>query len=171
MKTIFTEKKDYCNIQVVIQINSYCTHNAVVTNKEGVGMNEGLKKFEELLKTDTAFQEKLKAAMASYSGEQTDQAVFEAILVPLAKEYGIYASFEEYKEYVDSISNEDRELSIDEANQVAGGGKGLGATACLYVGVGLGGSINSDLTACLGLGAGWGADACAGNGASAALDD
>jgi len=28
-------------------------------------MNEGLKKFEELMKTDTAFQEKLKAAFPS----------------------------------------------------------------------------------------------------------
>jgi len=35
-------------------------------------MNEGLKKFEVLLKTDTAFQEKLKTAMENYTGEQTE---------------------------------------------------------------------------------------------------
>ena len=48
-------------------------------------MNEGLKKMEELLRTDTAFQEKLKAAMESYTGEQKEEAVFNAILVPLQK--------------------------------------------------------------------------------------
>lgn len=49
-------------------------------------MNQELKKFEELFKTDAGFQEKLKAAMYTYAGEQTEQAVFEAVLVPLAAE-------------------------------------------------------------------------------------
>jgi len=123
-------------------------------------MNEGLKKFEELMKTDTDFQEKLKAAMENYNGEQTEQAVFEAVLVPLAKEYSIFASFEEYREYVANVSNEDRELTEDEVNQVAGG-KSFGATACLAVGAGLGFPCDS---ACIAVGIGMGADACAGEG-------
>lgn len=33
------------------------------------------------MKHDTAFQEKLKSAMESYTGEQTEAAVFEGVLV------------------------------------------------------------------------------------------
>jgi len=132
-------------------------------------MNDGLKKFEELLKTDTTFQEKLKAAMENYTGEQTDEEVFDGVLIPIAKEYGISASFEEFKEYVANISTEDRELSEDEVNQVAGGTKGIGfgTTACLGIGVGLGGSYSDDTSVCAVVGIGSGADACAGEGQSA----
>jgi len=134
-----------------------------------LGMNEGFKKFEELMKTDTAFQEKLKAAMENYTGEQTEQAVFESVLVPLAKEYGISASFEEFKEYVVNISNEGRELSIDEINQVAGGGKGggLGKTWCYVIGGGAGGGAGSESGgACVFIGAGWGHVNCMATGDS-----
>lgn len=124
-------------------------------------MNEGLKKFEELLKTDAAFQEKLKAAMENYKGEKTEQAVFEDVLLPLAKEYGITATLAEVKEYINNVSGEDRELSEDEVNQVAGGGKDFGATACLGWGIGLG---DSGSGTCVVLGAGDGAGACAGSG-------
>lgn len=129
-------------------------------------MNEELKKFEELLKTDSVFQEKLKTAMESYTGEQTEQAVFGGVLVPLAKEYGISATFEEFKEYVADISTEDRELSEDEVNQVAGGTKGIGigTTACLGIGVGLGGNYGSSTSVCAIVGMGGGADACVGEG-------
>jgi len=126
-------------------------------------MNEGLKKFEELMKTDTAFQEKLKAAMESYTGEQTEEAIFESVLTPLAKEYGIFASFEEFKEYVSNISNEDRELCEDEVNQVAGGGKGggFGITACAIIGIGAGGGAGSESGgACAVIGAGYGRTEC-----------
>jgi len=126
-------------------------------------MNEGLRKFDELLKTDAAFQEKLKAAVESYTGEKTEEAVFEAVLVPLAKEYGITASFEEYKEYVSGISNDDRELSEDEINQVAGGSKGagLGFSLCYGWGLGIG---SADGSKCLGVGAGGETGICAGAG-------
>ena len=125
-------------------------------------MNEGLKKFEELMKTDAAFQEKLKAAMESYTGEQTEEAVFDAVLVPLAKEYGISASFEEYKEYANHISGEDRELNEDEVNQVAGGGKGggFGLSACAIIGIGAGGAGSESGGACAVIGAGYGKTDC-----------
>jgi len=123
-------------------------------------MNEGLKKFEELLKTDAAFQGKMKAAMENYTGERTEQAVFEAVLVPLAQEYGIAASFEEYKEYINHISSEDRELSEDEIDQVAGGkvsAGGLVAMFCNTFGFGIGAGGGSDGGgACAGVGFGGG---------------
>ena len=72
------------------------------------------KKFIELMHTDETFQSKLKDALSSYTGEQTPEAVFNNVLSPLAKEYGISISFEEY---IKSIS----ELSDDELDQVAGG--------------------------------------------------
>ena len=79
-------------------------------------MSEGILKFRELMQTDKAFQSKLEAALENYKGEKTEKAVFEAVLTPLAQEYGISATFEEY---LDAIS--DQELSLDELNQVAGG--------------------------------------------------
>ena len=48
-------------------------------------MNEGIKKFEELQRTDETFQAKLKAAVESYTGENTEEAVFNGVLVPVAK--------------------------------------------------------------------------------------
>jgi len=126
-------------------------------------MNEGFRKFEELLKNDTAFQEKLKSAVESYKGEQTEEAVFEGVLVPVAKEYGIAASFEEFKEYTDHLTNADRELSEDEVNQVAGGGKGggFGLTACAVIGIGAGAGAGSESGgACAVIGAGYGKTEC-----------
>jgi len=79
-------------------------------------MSEGIKKFEELMKTDEVFKEKLKKAMDSYDGEKTQEAIFDAVLTPLAEEYGISATIEELKQY-----SECQELSEDEMNQVAGG--------------------------------------------------
>lgn len=130
-------------------------------------MNEGLKRFEELVKTDTAFQEKLKVAMESYSGEQTEEAVFETVLVPLAQEYGIAASYEEYLEYMKNISNQDRKLSEDEVSQIAGGTKGFGSNFCYAIGFG-GGSAGGSF--CLVIGGGKGTGSCYGEGHSLGED-
>ena len=58
-------------------------------------MNEGIKKFEELLKTDEAFQKKLADAAQAYNGEMTEEAIFNNVLVPIASEYGITATIDE----------------------------------------------------------------------------
>jgi phosphoribosylamine--glycine ligase len=50
-------------------------------------MNEGIKKFEKLLRTDESFQAKLKAAVESYTGEKNEEAVFNGVLLPVAKDY------------------------------------------------------------------------------------
>ena len=47
-------------------------------------MNDGVRKFEELIKTDEQLQEKLKMALENYTGERTEEAVFNNVLVPAA---------------------------------------------------------------------------------------
>ena len=129
-------------------------------------MNDGVRKFEELIKTDVQVQEKLKKALENYTGEHTEEAIFNNVLIPAAEEYGITAAFEDYKEYVESLNNE--ELSKDELTQVAGGkleGIGVGYMTCRVVG--LGGGINGTSkggSACVIIGAGWGDTVCAAEG-------
>jgi hypothetical protein len=104
-------------------------------------MNEGIKKFEQLMKTDADFQAKLQAAMAAYQGEQTEEAVFNNVLVPLGAEYGITATYDEFKAYVEGIGKNSGEMSADEMEQVAGGkvnGGGVGMVQCNAFGGGLG---------------------------------
>ena len=106
-------------------------------------MNEGLEKFKKLLLTDEAFQQKLKTAVENYDGEKTEEAIFHGVIEPVAAEYGITATFDEYKEYTNSLNNE--ELSKDELTQIAGGknkdlGFGLGFVDCEGIGIGFGGA-------------------------------
>ena len=129
-------------------------------------MNEGLKKFKELLLTDQVFQQKLKAAAESYDGEQTEEAVFNNVLIPLASEYGISASYDEYKEFITNPDN--LAMSDEELVQVAGGyskGGGTGGGICAAVGFGVGGAANEEAgTVCLWIGLGWGNTSCFGVG-------
>ena len=125
--------------------------------------NEGLEKFRELLRTDEAFQEKLKTAAANYEGENTDEALFHGVIEPIASEYGVTATFDEYSEYIRTISD-NSELSADELKQVAGGkinGGGLVVIQCKVLGFGAGvgaGAEGGGL--CIVIGAGSGSAAC-----------
>ena len=132
--------------------------------KEGLIMNENLERFKELLLTDEEFQSKLKAASEAYTGEQTEEAVFNNVLVPLAAEYGVTATFDEFKDYLSGLENV--EMSQEELGQIAGGDKGFGASACFGVGVGVGGhGEGSRINAiCILVGTGDKVAACAGNG-------
>ena len=76
-------------------------------------MTEGIKKFAELMNTDEAFRAKLNATTQSYKGEMTPEAVYNDVLSPLAKEYDISVSLEEFKEFISSQGN-DESLSLDE---------------------------------------------------------
>ena len=130
-------------------------------------MAEGIKKFRELLLHDPEFQSKLKAAAENYTGEQTEEAVFNNVIVPLAAEYGITATYDEFKDYIAGLS--DQELNTDEISQVAGGDKGggFGGANCYVLGAGFGGgggSSSGDL--CVLVGAGWGSVGCIGEGES-----
>lgn len=125
-------------------------------------MKEDLQKFLDLVKTDEALQKKLEEAVSGYDGEQTEEAVFEAIIIPAAKEAGFSFTMDEYKQSV-------QELDLNEMAQVSGGG-GYGAcfAGCAIIGVGLGGAGGKDDnmksyggTACAAVGLGWGATSCA----------
>lgn len=125
-------------------------------------MNAGIRKFRELLLTDEAFQQKLKAATEAYTGEQTEEAVFNDVLAPLAAEYGITATYEEFHDYILG----DQEMDQEELTQVAGGKSGgLGGQFCFGLGLGAGGG-GGDGTggACAIIGGGWGIYKCAGSG-------
>lgn len=128
-------------------------------------------RFRELLNADTEFQEKLMKAADAYTGEQNEKAVFEGLLLPLAQEYGLTATYDEFREYVSAFTAKvDSELSEDELAQIAGGkGGGLGVNVCVIVGVGIGGGggiedNNFGYGACILIGAGLGKYSCAGSG-------
>ena len=113
--------------------------------KENVG------KFYEKLAQDAALAEKLNALdkdFAEKNGASADDAAMrekavEAVIVPLAKEVGLPFTLEELKEYEQEQLKE-MNLSEDELDQVAGGGRrpsrppGDGINACAYLGVGFG---------------------------------
>jgi len=134
-------------------------------------MNEGLKKFRELLLTDGEFQQKLKNAAEAYAGEQTEEAFFENVLVPAAAEYGIAASYDEFKDYI--LSMADVEMNTEEIAQVAGGdskGGGIGGIACAVVGIGAGGGAGGESGGvCAFIGAGWGKTSCVDTGKSVGI--
>ena len=136
-------------------------------------MKEGLDKFRKLLLTDEEFQMKLKAAAEAYTGEQTEEAVFNNVIVPVANEYGISATFEEYKAYIENLS--DQEMDDEEIVQVAAGGKnmkGFGAAACIGCGLGFGGGLGDDRAfACLAIGGGGNASGCAWEGSSVTITE
>lgn len=119
-------------------------------------MKEDFKKFIEFAKTDETIQKKLKEAGQNYTGEQTEEAVFSAIIEPIAREAGFDLSIDDIKQTV-------QELNLDEMDQVAGG-EGSGGWVCLVVGVGFGRHENTD-DSCLVIGTGLGA--CMSSGATA----
>ena len=91
------------------------------------------KKFAELMRTDESFQAKLKAAVETYSGEKTEESVFNDVLLPVAKEYDIFVSYEEFKEYMSNLANTDEIMDKDELTQIVGGKGHAGAIDLLTV--------------------------------------
>lgn len=91
-------------------------------------MKQNFQKFMELVNSDEAIQKKLEEAVKNYTGEQTEQAAFENIVVPVAAEAGLPFTMEDFKQSV-------HELTPDEMNQVAGG-RSIGT--CHGMGVGWG---------------------------------
>ena len=136
-------------------------------------MSEGIKKFAELMKTEEV-QEKIKKAMEAYQGEKTPEAVFNNVLTPIANEYGITATYDELKAYLEeaakspaSAGRTAHELSDEELKALAGGAKGggFGGTLCLGIGCGAGaGGGKEGAGVCAFFGVGWGYDYCVGEG-------
>lgn len=133
---------------------------------------EDMIKFRKLLFSDSGFQEELRAAAEAYTGEQDVKSIFDNLLVPIAEKHGLSGTYEEFGEFLGSITEEsESELSEDELAQIAGGkGGGLGIGRCVAYGVGVGaaGALTDNryfgLGACLVVGAGTGIYSCAGSG-------
>ncbi len=129
-------------------------------------MSGNMEKLIQLLMTDEALQQKVKAAAENYTGEQTPEAVFGAVIAPLAEEQGLPVTFEEYRALTEKART--GELSEDELLQAAGGvdvtninGGGLGLSGCLGIGLGLGLTAGAQGGAlCVVLGAGIGDTVC-----------
>lgn len=145
----------------------YASENIIQERK----MNQDLQKYYELLQTDTTLQEKMKAAAEQYTGEQTQESIFENLIAPAAKEAGCNFTWDDFRQYAEQNV---QQLDTDEMDQVVAGSdnKGAGATACLGIGLGLGGAlVESGLSklfgACLGIGIGGGSVACMGDGVGA----
>ena len=92
------------------------------------------------MRTDPQVQQALQTALQNYTGEQTEEAVFKNVLVPIAAEYGISATYAEFSDYMKQLEDEDMRMNKDELKLVAGSGKGggFGGGICKYVGGGIG---------------------------------
>ena len=129
-------------------------------------------KFQELLNSDSEFREKLSKAAEVYAGGTNGREVFDNLLLPLAQEYGLSATYDEFSEYVSAAGKADSELSEDELAQIAGGkGGGIGVGECLSLGFGFGAggaSTGDDWGGgvCVLIGAGIGIFECIGPGES-----
>ena len=112
---------------------------------------ENVAKFYEKMAEDAALAEKLNALdkdFAEKNGTSADDVAMRekavaAVVIPLAQEVGLPFTLEELKEYAPEQLKE-MNLSEDELDQVAGGGRrpsrppGDGINACAYLGVGFG---------------------------------
>lgn len=131
-------------------------------------MKDDFQRFVECIKTDEALQKKLEEEAKNYDGEMTEEAVFEEILVPVAKGAGF--SFT-----MDDAQRSLQELSLEEMDQVVGGG-GLGAGVCAFsckkIGTGIGVGLGDGAGAfCLIVGFGGGEITCLTAGYSRSEDE
>ena len=122
-------------------------------------MNNNVKLFLGKIHSDEALYTKLVETSKNYTGEKTDEAIWDSVIGPLAEETGFDITLDDYKAYVDDVKASS-ELSDDELEQVAGGisfcfilgfgskpetgngsrvtGQEDGLGACAYVGIGFG---------------------------------
>ena len=145
------------------------------TEQKGTIMENNVQKFVDLLQEDASLQEKIQDAIKNYSGEQTLEAAFQAVLQPIIEEKECSFTVEDLQEYIKEKAASIEIMSKDELKQTAGGTGGLGATACYALGAGLGVHANQhpddptcvdEFGVCIVVGIGLGAGACAVPGAS-----
>lgn len=102
-------------------------------------MNNDIGKFIDLFKRNNQFQEKLKTAIIDFKGNLKEEAVYTDIFLPLASEYGLSISSEDFRVYIERMSCEDEEMTDDELSLVSGGSvKGWVINRCTSIGVGIG---------------------------------
>lgn len=133
-------------------------------------MADDFMKFLELVRQDETIRKKLEEAGKNYTGDQTEEKVFESIIAPIARDAGMTFTLDDMKQSV-------RELSPDEMEQVGGGagkktsigrrndngpapnGSGFGGGFCQVIGVGaLGAITDQGGVVCLIVGGGWGGE-------------
>lgn len=134
-------------------------------------MSKDVREFAKLVGNDAELQNRIAAAAEQYEGEHTDQAVFQAILDPIAKEQGFDLSWEDLEQYAQELLSNEIELDEDELDQIAAGAQdpnpnkdpnqknergGVGITSCIKVGVGVGTTLHEDgnRTYCIFIGGG-----------------
>ncbi|MCR4907270.1 MAG: Nif11-like leader peptide family natural product precursor [Lachnospiraceae bacterium] len=97
---------------------------------------ENVIKFEEKVMKDGELQKKLEAAAKAYEGDKTDEkAVFEAVIVPIAREIGLEFTFEEADGFRKEVP--DGEVDLKDMKAVAGGLINCGAKAAARADCGL----------------------------------
>ena len=140
----------------------------VFIKEEKIMAKENVKKFYDEISKNKELQEKFVAAQKGYETEgKNNDEIFEDIVLPIAGEAGYEFTMSEYREAQrDAII--ERGISEEELENVSGGGfclllgfgvmsaggclgdgieatptsdnfiKGVGATACAYIGIGVG---------------------------------
>ena len=82
--------------------------------------NENIKKFIELVNKDEGLRKKLNSAAESYAGNKDDvKAIFEAVILPVAKEAGLELSYADMEELMKAPA--EGELAMADMKNVAGG--------------------------------------------------
>ena len=85
---------------------------------KGNAMNKNVEKFQQMLSADEDLRNKIQAAADAYNGSKADdRAVFENIILPVARSVGVEFTYEEVREAV----VDGRDLTDDELELVAGG--------------------------------------------------
>ncbi len=82
---------------------------------------ENVAKFEELLRADEAAKSKIDELFSAWEGDKADEeAVFEAVVAPVAAEAGLPFTYEELKECAS-----DKDVDDEQLEAVAGGAIGV----------------------------------------------
>ncbi len=117
--------------------------------------------FVEKVKSDPELQKKLQASFDGFSGEQTEKAIFNEILSPIASEVGFSLTFEEVKQESERMRSAAGQLNEDELGDVVAGRDfndirfGAGSVDCQGAGVGLGVAVSqTGASGCLMIGGG-----------------
>lgn len=131
-------------------------------------MNTELQKFWDMMKADENLRKELEERVKNYTGEPSEKAIMEAVVIPLAQEHGLMFTGNDYVEAV-------QELSQDEMAQVAGGasiGFGGGTFGCDVLGSGFGSAAGIGAAgACLFIGIGTGMSLCMFSGVTWDMDE
>jgi len=81
---------------------------------------ESAQNFMKMIGEGGELQDKVKAAVESYSGNKTDpKEVFDNVISPIAKEKGFDITFDDAKEFLGIAG--DGELSVETLKNTAGG--------------------------------------------------